>query len=1425
MESVKQSTERDTAPHTWTSYKLIIDPTLTKGLYKVYRYDGQHFNIPDLGLYPVDTVRDPRICRLWSKSTNNDLLIPKFKVDEWYIGPVPPKELTFSKLNDNVKEMFLTNMCKQYGNIEEVEIFYNPKNKKHLGIAKVIFDTVKAANDAVKHLHQTSVMGNIIHVEIDPKGENRTQYIQLLLNGLCTPWTLPVGSSERGPQSLIHSLLRSAASQRLSMISSPNSIATPLSLDTAYSSIWQDTPCSFGLTPQSQGTPRTPCFPATPLSQDSCYSSLQATPVLLGEPTTLDTDACSKTTYGLSAEEEDKIEFDETIQAVSFLTRNSQSPSLSECSTYTRLSNKNHKETLPATSLKEHHYVNEDGKHFNNRKAAASNPMDKLSSNPQLSSVSCLSSKTSHPTFTSPPSAPPFPFLMPPFPSSVPPMPPRLPNGVIPIPPPGWVPHVNRQSGIPVLPPPSLPAAQSSTFLRPPPPVKGNQPRHMSTPLLLHPPWAVPPFAKFDPFVPPPSCTLTKSNSHKITSEKAFAILMDELKSIIKKDITRRMIEGVAFKAFEYWWDSQEKKAKAQVFPLKSEGASIKDRTKFIPLPRIGDRSKKILLPSFKVKRKRSEEMSNESCSRETPNDKQEINAVKPACEQAKRRHARPLELASDDDGNDEEVEEEKSNDEKITLDKYETGLPSDETSQFLADRNAKEDEPGEHILPQEQVEHQSAEVTDGDKDLDTNTAKELFSDSNLSCESESTSELESDSDLFFEDTDCSSEDEGMEEDSMSEDCVVISSDSDDSREFEPPLTPSAPLTPDPDCQDWSDLLKMEESEEIQYPYNQQNTCEMSASMELKTDDPESLQPSSPFGLAVLEPNIDMEMEIREWTVNSQQNLVNVRPLTPTGCLMDSDQDIVIKGLPTSPPVEEMERPLTPGKRFSTELKSEESDEANEVLTLFSASRQVEMSSCNLPKVSDPSCEERPRTPGRWERDFWTNYHCVKAPAMPWREMTPSDTSPPFVEHSSCNPYITAPKTPGRDIELPQQAVFDMRKRPNLNSTPPWLLNIQGNCPLTVASPSLLSESSSDSTDGCSVQICSGVRSKPLQGLENMPGLLNKEKYLRYKQWRRKKRRVWHRHRSLKRITGSISISSRHFRDRSQCHENRILHGVWKDGLDEEDARLLQCSHKRLQERDNGRGWLSDIVWIPHPLTKVITDRSEDILLSWQPKHRTGSARSEGFYKISRKDKIKYLNKIRPPTELPCTSTQGACIPAQQPSSLRACSDFRSEQRRLLSSFSCDSELVKVNLLKFRKKRIRFSRSHIHEWGLFAMEPIAADEMVIEYVGQIIRQVIADTREQRYEEEGIGSSYLFRIDEDAIIDATKVGNLARFINHSCNPNCYAKIITVESQKKIVIYSRQPIGVDEEITYDYKFPIEETKIPCLCGEVTCRGTLN
>ena len=123
------------------------------------------------------------------------------------------------------------------------------------------------------------------------------------------------------------------------------------------------------------------------------------------------------------------------------------------------------------------------------------------------------------------------------------------------------------------------------------------------------------------------------------------------------------------------------------------------------------------------------------------------------------------------------------------------------------------------------------------------------------------------------------------------------------------------------------------------------------------------------------------------------------------------------------------------------------------------------------------------------------------------------------------------------------------------------------------------------------------------------------------------------------------------------------------------------------------------------------------------------------------------------------------------------------------------------------------------------MEPIETDDMVIEYVGEVISNRLADHREEKYELCGIGSSYLFRLDLESVIDATKKGNIARFMNHSCDPNCTATIIDYDGQKKIAVYALRPIAVGEEITYDYKFPIEKAKIACHCGSPKCLGVMN
>ncbi|KAG3051600.1 hypothetical protein PC121_g17778 [Phytophthora cactorum] len=141
-------------------------------------------------------------------------------------------------------------------------------------------------------------------------------------------------------------------------------------------------------------------------------------------------------------------------------------------------------------------------------------------------------------------------------------------------------------------------------------------------------------------------------------------------------------------------------------------------------------------------------------------------------------------------------------------------------------------------------------------------------------------------------------------------------------------------------------------------------------------------------------------------------------------------------------------------------------------------------------------------------------------------------------------------------------------------------------------------------------------------------------------------------------------------------------------------------------------------------------------------------------------------------------------------------------------------------------ERMLVRKSSIHGYGLFLKEPVSDGQMIVEYQGQMIGQTVADERERRYEEQGVGSCYMFRLDEKTIIDATRCGNLARFINHSCDPKAFARIVAVEGgEKKIVIFAKRAIAVGDEVTYDYKFPIEDEAIRCDCNAPNCIGRMN
>lgn len=173
-------------------------------------------------------------------------------------------------------------------------------------------------------------------------------------------------------------------------------------------------------------------------------------------------------------------------------------------------------------------------------------------------------------------------------------------------------------------------------------------------------------------------------------------------------------------------------------------------------------------------------------------------------------------------------------------------------------------------------------------------------------------------------------------------------------------------------------------------------------------------------------------------------------------------------------------------------------------------------------------------------------------------------------------------------------------------------------------------------------------------------------------------------------------------------------------------------------------------------------------------KHVTGSARTEGYYKITHAEKAAYVAQYQaratntatptlvdePQTQHITSSRSNRANARRRAQGLEEINQFQRAVALSMGETATANELTfKFNQLQTRKKHLRFAKSPIHDWGLYAMERIARGEMVIEYVGEVIRAAVADKREKAYERQGIGSSYLFRIDEDLVVDATKKGNL------------------------------------------------------------------
>ena len=154
------------------------------------------------------------------------------------------------------------------------------------------------------------------------------------------------------------------------------------------------------------------------------------------------------------------------------------------------------------------------------------------------------------------------------------------------------------------------------------------------------------------------------------------------------------------------------------------------------------------------------------------------------------------------------------------------------------------------------------------------------------------------------------------------------------------------------------------------------------------------------------------------------------------------------------------------------------------------------------------------------------------------------------------------------------------------------------------------------------------------------------------------------------------------------------------------------------------------------------------------------------------------------------------------------------------------SAAKKSSATKSSRQPFVVRRSPVQGRGAFATRDIRRGERVGEYRGERVSWEEAD---RRYDDESQGRhhTFLFEVDDDTVIDAAVRGSAAKYINHSCDPNCEAVI----EGDRVFIDAIRPIRAGDELFYDYNYLLDEAhtaavkkRYPCWCGSRKCRGTI-
>ena len=148
-------------------------------------------------------------------------------------------------------------------------------------------------------------------------------------------------------------------------------------------------------------------------------------------------------------------------------------------------------------------------------------------------------------------------------------------------------------------------------------------------------------------------------------------------------------------------------------------------------------------------------------------------------------------------------------------------------------------------------------------------------------------------------------------------------------------------------------------------------------------------------------------------------------------------------------------------------------------------------------------------------------------------------------------------------------------------------------------------------------------------------------------------------------------------------------------------------------------------------------------------------------------------------------------------------------------------------------RKISARKSKIHGNGVFALQPIRKGERIIEYKGQ--RRTHEEVDADASGDVESGHTFLFTLNDEYVIDANHEGGVARWINHSCKPNCEAVLEEHDGddrrKDRVFIEATRAIKPGEELAYNYGITLDEAHTPrmkkiwaCRCGAKNCTGTM-